>query len=74
MNSGRQAAAIRRDLAEGQKAGVNGTPAFFLAYTDPKSSKVTTEVRITGAQPFSAFKEAIDKLLAEKPKPAAKKE
>jgi protein-disulfide isomerase len=51
-------------VAEGQKAGVTGTPAFFLAYTEPNSSKVKTLVRLTGAQPFSAFKTQIDKLLA----------
>jgi protein-disulfide isomerase len=76
LNSGRQAKEIRRDMAEGQKAGVTGTPAFFLAYTDPKSSKVTTAVRITGARPFASFKSEIDKLLAGEPeakKPEAKK-
>ncbi len=70
LNSGRQAANIRRDMAEGQKAGVTGTPAFFLAYTDPKSTKVTTSVRLTGAQPYAAFKAAIDRLLAAQPEPA----
>lgn len=65
MNSGRQAAAIRQDIAEAQKAGVTGTPTFFLAYTDPTSSKVKTVRRLTGAQPFAAFKVEIDKLLAE---------
>jgi protein-disulfide isomerase len=76
LNSGRQAKKIRRDMAEGQKAGVTGTPAFFLAYTDPKSSKVTTAVRLTGARPFASFKSEIDKLLAGEPeakKPEAKK-
>jgi protein-disulfide isomerase len=69
LNGGGQAAEIRRDMAEAQKAGVTGTPAFFLSYTDPKSSKVTTEIRLTGSQPFANFKAAIDKLLAEQPKP-----
>jgi protein-disulfide isomerase len=73
LNSGRQAAEIRRDMAEAQKAGVTGTPAFYLAYTDPKSSKVTTEIRLTGAQPFAAFKTAIDKLLTAEPETAKKK-
>ena len=67
LNSGRQEAEIRKDMAEGRKAGVSGTPAFFLAYTDPKSSQVRTAVRLTGAQPFASFKAAIDKLLAEPP-------
>ena len=67
VNSGRQAAAIRQDMAEAQKAGVTGTPTFFLAYTDPKSSKVKTVRRLTGAQPYATFKMEIDKLLASEP-------
>jgi len=64
LNGGRKAAGVRKDMAEAQKAGITGTPAFFLAYTDPKSTKVTTVMRLSGAQPYSAFKAAIDKLLA----------
>ena len=67
MKTQRQAAKIRADLVEGQKAGLTGTPSFFLAYTDPKSTKIKTVSRLVGAQPFSAFKEAIDKLLADQP-------
>jgi protein-disulfide isomerase len=73
LNSGRQAAAIRQNMAEAQKAGVTGTPTFFLAYTDPKSSKVKTVRRLSGAQPFSAFKAEIDKLLADGAEPTAPK-
>jgi protein-disulfide isomerase len=67
LDSGRSADEIRKDMAEAQKAGVTGTPAFFLAYTDPASSKVKTVTALKGAQPFAAFKAAIDKLLAEPP-------
>jgi len=74
LNSGRQAAAIRQDMAEAQKAGVTGTPTFFLAYTDPKSSKIKTVRRLTGAQPFVAFKAEIDKLLADEPEAPANKQ
>jgi protein-disulfide isomerase len=73
LSAGKYAEAIRKDAAEGAKAGVTGTPLFFLAYTDPTSSKVKTVVRLSGAQPFSAFKAQIDKLLAEQPKPGAEK-
>jgi protein-disulfide isomerase len=73
LSSGRQAAAIRKDMAEAQKAGVTGTPAFFFAYTDPTSSKVKTLTRLTGAQPFPAFKAEIDKLLAAGPEAAKDK-
>ena len=69
LSAGKYAEAIRKDMAEAQKAGINGTPAFFLAYTDSTSSKVKTLMRLTGAQPFSAFKAQIDKLLTEPPKP-----
>jgi predicted DsbA family dithiol-disulfide isomerase len=71
LSAGKYDEAIRKDAAEGAKAGVTGTPAFFLAYTDPNSSKVKTEVRLSGAQPYAAFKAQIDKLLAEKPKAEA---
>jgi protein-disulfide isomerase len=73
LNAGKYAEAVRKDAGEGAKAGVNGTPAFFLAYTDPTSSKVKTVARLTGAQPFSAFKAQLDKFLAEQPKAGAEK-
>jgi len=65
LSSGRHASDIRKDLALGQSAGVTGTPGFFLALTDPASTKVKTVRFITGAQPYAAFKAQIDGLLAE---------
>lgn len=41
------------DLADGQKAGVNGTPTVFV-----------NGIPIVGAQPYTAFKSAIDAALA----------
>jgi|WetSurMetagenome_2_1015567.scaffolds.fasta_scaffold02883_6 protein-disulfide isomerase len=67
LNDAHQAEAVRLNLAEGKKAGVGGTPTFFLAYADPKSSSVRTITKLSGAQPFAAFKSAIDKMLAERP-------
>jgi len=58
-----QEAEIKRDMAEGQKVGVRGTPSFGLGYTDPKGSKVKVVQLIRGAQPYSAFKKAIDEML-----------
>lgn len=43
---------IERDLAEGRAFGVQGTPATFVG-----------DVFVSGAQPYSAFKQAIDELL-----------
>lgn len=65
LASGKQADAVRRDLAQGQGAAVTGTPAFFLAVTDPTSSRVNPVRMISGAQPYTAFKAQIDALLAQ---------
>ncbi len=64
LDSGKYAAKIREDLAEGQKAGVRGTPAFFLGLTDPKNPKVKVQRTISGAQAYSGFQTAIEDLLA----------
>jgi protein-disulfide isomerase len=62
LNSGKYTDEVRQDMAEARKAGVTGTPAFFLAYTGT-SSKIKTLTSLKGAQSFSAFKAEIDKLL-----------
>jgi protein-disulfide isomerase len=67
LNSGRKAEHVRSDMVAAQKAGITGTPAFFLAYTDAKSTTIKTVARLVGAQPYVAFKAAIDKLLIDKP-------
>jgi protein-disulfide isomerase len=45
--------AIDKDIADGGKVGVNGTPAFFI-----------NGRMLSGAQPFEKFKEVIDEELA----------
>lgn len=45
-------AKVQQDLADGQKAGVNGTPAFFVNGN-----------AISGAEPYSVFQQAIDAAL-----------
>ena len=65
LNSGKYASEIRKDVVQGQAAGVTGTPGFFLAVTDPGSTNVKTLGFINGAQPYSAFKAQIDALLTE---------
>lgn len=64
LDSGKHAAKIRKDLADGQKAGVQGTPSFFVALTEPNDGMVKAVRIIRGAQPYTAFKEAIDSLLS----------
>ncbi len=65
MGSGRQAAKIRQDQAEGQKAGISGTPGFLMGRTEPNLSTVKAVKFINGAQPYANFKDAIEDLLKE---------
>ena len=49
VNSGKYQAAIKEDIAEGNRVGVSGTPAFFI-----------NGRQISGAQPLEAFTRVID--------------
>ena len=64
MTSGRTAPAIRKDMAEAQKAGVTGTPAFLIALTDPADkTKVKGLTTIRGAGAYERFKAELDQAL-----------
>jgi len=62
LTSGKYAAQVKSDVAEGQKYNVRGTPAFFFG-TDVKDSKLHAVKFLTGAVPYDKFKEVIDGLL-----------
>jgi predicted DsbA family dithiol-disulfide isomerase len=49
LDAGEQAAAVVAMIEEGSKAGVTGTPAFFI-----------NGIMISGARPYGSFKEIID--------------
>lgn len=51
----RYQSAIERDIAQGKKLGVDGTPSFFI-----------NGRQVVGAQPFSTFQQVIDEELADK--------
>ena len=53
LDSGTYAAQVRKDVAEGQRVGVSGTPTFFI-----------NGRFLSGAQPLAAFQEIIDEVLA----------
>ena len=53
VDSDKYAKDASQDLADGQKAGVNGTPTVFI-----------NGVPVVGAQPYAAFKSAIDAALS----------
>ena len=65
LDSGTHAEEIKKRMAEGQKTGITGTPAFLIGITGP-DGKVKAVKKITGAQPYTAFKAAIDELLSAK--------
>jgi protein-disulfide isomerase len=70
VDSGKYVAKIKESTAGGMKAGVDGTPTFFLGVTDASGQKIESLQRLEGAIPFSQLKEAIDKLLAGQNPPA----
>jgi len=53
LTDGKFRAQVEQDLQEGTRAGVNGTPAFFI-----------NGVLLSGAQPASAFEQVINAELA----------
>lgn len=52
---------IAKDLADGGKAGVTGTPSFVIGTLD-KDGNVTGE-RVVGAMPIDSFKTTVEKYL-----------
>lgn len=54
LDSGKYKAKVDAEMAEGNKIGANGTPAFFI-----------NGHSLSGAQPFEAFKGAVDNALKE---------
>ncbi len=65
LDNGKHAEQIKKDMAEGQKAGITGTPAFLLGFIG-SDGKVKATKKIVGAQPYAAFKAAIDEMLSSK--------
>lgn len=64
LEQGRYTAEVQKDLEDGTTAGVRGTPAFFLGRTGPDDT--IQGVLISGAQPLTVFRQAIERLLQEK--------
>lgn len=60
MNAGKYKAAVQQDLEEGTRAGVTGTPTFFI-----------NGRMLSGAQPLEKFVQIIDDELARIPTPVS---
>jgi len=65
LDSGKHAEEIKKRMAEGQKAGITGTPAFLLGFVE-SDGKVRATKKIVGAQPYASFKATIDEMLSSK--------
>jgi protein-disulfide isomerase len=63
LGSGKYDAEVRKDIDLTEAVGVQGTPGFYLATTEPGATKVKTIKFVRGAQPFASFKAEIEALL-----------
>jgi protein-disulfide isomerase len=64
LASGRHGSTVKKALEEGQRAGVRGTPSFFVGRSgDGRTVQATRMLR--GAQPYERFKAVLDTALAE---------
>jgi protein-disulfide isomerase len=63
LEEGKYSEEIKKDIAEGQKAGVSGTPSTLIGFVQPDGKSVKAVKIVKGAQPYAAFKEAIESLL-----------
>jgi protein-disulfide isomerase len=71
LASGQFDSEIRRQMEQGRKAGVAGTPGFLIGRTEPGGTQVKVLSVLKGARPFADFKAELDRLLAEADKPAS---
>jgi len=63
LTSGRHAATVRKAIEDGQRAGVRGTPTFFVGVSaDGRTVEATRILR--GAQPYERFKALLEPALA----------
>lgn len=68
LDSDRHADSVRKEMSEAGKAGATGTPSFVIARTLPQEPTVVVGLlALRGAQPYEAFRAALDQALAELP-------
>ncbi len=61
-DSGKYEERVQQDYADGQAAGVNGTPGFLITYT--VNGETRTQL-LEGAQPFDVFQQTLETILDE---------
>jgi protein-disulfide isomerase len=63
LTSGRHTSSVQASVSRMEQLGISGTPMVVLGYTPAAGQPLKVEKFIYGAQPYSAFKEAIDSML-----------
>ena len=67
LEGGKQGDSVRKDMAQAAKAGVRGTPNFWIGAADPQNpDKVKVTVNLRGAKGFNDFKAVFDDLSSQK--------
>jgi protein-disulfide isomerase len=64
LQSGKYDPLIRKMIAQGENAGVRGTPTLAVGIAEPNSTNVRVMRVVVGIQPPGVLKEAIDSALA----------
>ena len=62
LDGGKYADTVRTSLAEGEKLGIDGTPAVVLGRH--RNGSIEAVTLIVGSQPFEVLKSEMDELLA----------
>ena len=63
LSSGRHAEAVKQSVQRVQELNINGTPMFLIGRTAEDGQSVTILKTIEGAQPYEAFKTALNDVL-----------
>ncbi|NOY54177.1 MAG: DsbA family protein [Deltaproteobacteria bacterium] len=63
MESGKHTVEIQKDIRDGKRAGVTGTPSFFIGVTR-KDGRIKGTI-LRGSEPFAAFRSLIEEKLQE---------
>jgi len=65
FDSGKHFGEIKREVAEGKKAGITGTPAFLIGFVQ-SDGRVKAVKKMVGAQPYNSFRYSIEQVLSGK--------
>ena len=63
LSSGRHAASVKASVARMEQLGISGTPMTVIGLTPAPGQPMKVLKYVYGAQPFSAFKDAIESVL-----------